>query len=84
MAGLLSRGASGLASGLGSRMAGRAVRRGLMGGHPAWRVVLVAVGLVRLLRFRGAGRPTVLREELAPGESLVVRHLPDSASDGDA
>ncbi len=59
-----------------SGLTGRAVRRGLLGGHPGWRLVLVAVGLRHLLRLLSTGRPTVLREDLSPGESLLIRHRP--------
>ncbi len=81
MAGLTS----GLTRGLAGTLTGRALRRGLVGGHPAWRLVLVGVGVARLLRVLGAGRPAVLREELRPGESLVVRHLarPNGSDRGD-
>lgn len=65
----------GLLSGVASSLVGRAVRRGLLGGHPAWRLVLALVGLARLVAFLGRGRPAVVREDLRPGETLVVRHL---------
>ena len=62
-------------SGVAQSLVGRAVRRGLLGGHPAWRLALAVVGLTRLLRFLGRGRSAVVREGLRPGETLVVRHL---------
>lgn len=69
----------GRSSGLVSGLTVRALRRGLLGGHPGWRLALVVAGLVRLLRFLAAGRPAVLREEIRPGESLMVRHLANPA-----
>jgi hypothetical protein len=47
-------------------------RRG--GSHPAWTAVTLAIFLLRTYNRR-AGRDTVaLREELRPGESLVISH----------
>ncbi|MBJ31781.1 MAG: hypothetical protein CL466_10280 [Acidimicrobiaceae bacterium] len=65
-----------LLSGVTQSLVGRAVRRGLLGGHPVWRLALVVVGLTRLLHFLGKGRPAAVREDLRPGETVVVRHLP--------
>ena len=64
-----------LLSGVTRSLVGRAVRRGLLGGHPAWRLALVVVGLTRLLRFLGKARSAAVREDLRPGETVVVSHL---------
>jgi len=66
----------GLPGGMGSGLLGRAIRRGLWGGSRPWQVVLVMVVLVRMVRVVGRPRPIVLRERLAVGETLEVRHLP--------
>jgi len=65
-----------------STLVGRGIRRGLVGGHRGWQVVL-AVGLVgRLLRALGGRRPTAHRTRLEVGEGLEVRHLDEGGEDG--
>ena len=65
-----------------STLVGRGIRRGLVGGHRGWQVVL-AVGLVgRLLRALGGRRPTAHRTRLEVGEGLEVRHLDERGEDG--
>ena len=58
-----------------SSLTTRAIRLGLIGGHTSWRLLLVAIGLIRLFRFLSSGRPRVLRTAVEPGETLEVRHL---------
>jgi hypothetical protein len=49
-------------------------RRGRAGAHPAWIAVSLAAFLLREYQKR-AGRDVVaLREELKPGESLLITH----------
>lgn len=67
-----------------SGLTARAVRRGLLGGQKSWRMVLVAIGIVRLFRLLSSSRPHVLRETLEPGEALEVRNLLGGSSDRDA
>lgn len=51
-----------------------AARRRRAGAHPAWMAVGFAAWLVRRYQ-RNAGRDAVvLREELRPGETLVITH----------
>jgi len=51
-------------------------RRGLLGGSQAWLAVgAVAVG-VRAMQRLAARKPVVVTESLAPGEAILVRHLP--------
>ena len=69
-------------AGLFSTLLGRGIRRGLVGGHRGWQVVL-AVGLVgRLFRTLTGRRPTVHRTRLEVGEGLEVRHLAEGGEDG--
>ena len=69
-------------AGLFSTLLGRGIRRGLVGGHRGWQVVL-AVGLVgRLFRTLAGRRPTVHRTRLEVGEGLEVRHLAERGEDG--
>jgi hypothetical protein len=51
-----------------------ALRRRRPGAHPAWSAVAFAAFLVRLHRRRAGRDEVVLREELRPGESLVITH----------
>jgi hypothetical protein len=51
-----------------------AQRRRRPGAHPAWSAVALAAFLVRRLRSRAAKDSVVLREELRPGETLVITH----------
>lgn len=54
----------------------RGTREGLGEGSRLWLVVGAAAALVRLFRWMaGPGKPTVVTEELRPGEALVIRHL---------
>ncbi|WP_419925647.1 hypothetical protein [Candidatus Poriferisocius sp.] len=57
----------------------QAIRRGVAGGSRAWLVVGgVAWGLRLLTRMAGTRRlRAVLTDELRPGESLLISHLPD-------
>lgn len=49
-------------------------RRRVRGAHPVWTAVTFAIFLLRTYQKR-ADRDTVsLREELRPGESLVISH----------
>lgn len=51
------------------------LRRGLLGGSRAWLVVGVGAGLVKAVQWAAAKSPeSVFRAELAPGETLVIRH----------
>lgn len=58
-----------------NRLVRRGLRRGLAGGDVRWLVVGAAAWLVRAA-LRGAGREpeTVETIELAPGETLIIRH----------
>lgn len=50
-------------------------RKGLVGGSQAW-LALGAVALgVRLVQRFGRPEPEIVREELRPGETLVIAHL---------
>lgn len=50
-------------------------RRGRRGGtHPAWTAVTLAVFLLRMYQKRADRDTIALREELRPGESLVISH----------
>ena len=52
------------------------VRRGVLGGSRPWTVVAVAVGCLRLIqRVSRPGDPVVYREELHPGEAVIISHL---------
>jgi hypothetical protein len=52
-------------------------RKGLGDGSQVWLAVGAVAAAVRLLqRMAGPGKPVVVTERLAPGESLVIRHLP--------
>jgi hypothetical protein len=53
-----------------------ALRRRRPGAHPAWTAVALAAFLVRRLRSRAEKHAVVLREELRPGETLVITHTP--------
>ncbi len=57
----------------------QAVVRGLLGGQRGWLILGGVVWGIRLLRrVAGTGRlRPVLTEELLPGESLLISHLPD-------
>jgi hypothetical protein len=49
-------------------------RRGRPGAHPAWTAVALAAFLLRLLQQRSQRHEVSLREELKPGETLVISH----------
>jgi hypothetical protein len=51
-----------------------AVRRRRAGSHPAWVAVSVAIFLLRTYQRRAARDTISLREELRPGESLLITH----------
>jgi hypothetical protein len=51
-----------------------ALRRRRPGAHPAWSAVAFAAFLVRRYRKRADRDAVVLREELRPGETLVITH----------
>lgn len=51
-----------------------AARRRRAGAHPAWTAVAFAAFLLRRYRRRAAGDVVALREELRPGETLVISH----------
>jgi len=55
---------------------GRAWKRGVLDGHRGWLIAGAVALVVRWLR-RGGQPEVVYREELAPGESLVIAHLPE-------
>jgi hypothetical protein len=50
-------------------------RRGMGDGSRTWIVIGAAALTVRLLQRMATSKPTVITERLAPGESLVIRHL---------
>jgi hypothetical protein len=51
-----------------------AARRRRPGSHPAWTAVAFAAFLVRRHQRRTAREAVALREELRPGETLVITH----------
>jgi hypothetical protein len=51
------------------------VRKGLMGNSRTWTVVAVFAGALRLKQWLNRRESTVVyREELQPGETLVIAH----------
>ena len=57
----------------------KGLRRGLIDGNRVWLSIGVAAVGVRLVqRLASPGEPIIVRERLAPGETLVIRHLPQS------
>jgi hypothetical protein len=50
-------------------------QRGLGDGSRVWLAVGATAVAVRLLQRMSAGRPTVVTEALAPGQSIIIRHL---------
>ncbi len=46
------------------------------GAHPAWAAVTFAAFLLRVYKQRAGRQEIVLREELHPGETLLISHLP--------
>ena len=65
-----------------STLVGRGIRRGLIGGHRGWQVVLAVGRVGRLWRALGGRRPTAHRTRLEVGEGLEVRHLDEGGEDG--
>ena len=52
------------------------LRKGIGDGSRVWLAVgAVALGVRLLQRMAGPGKPVVVTEELAPGQTLVVHHL---------
>ncbi len=51
-----------------------ALRRRRPGAHPAWTAVAFGAFLLRQYRKRANRDAVVLREELCPGETLVITH----------
>jgi hypothetical protein len=49
-----------------------ALRRRRAGAHPVWTAVAFAALLLRRYQRRAAGEAVVLRQELQPGESLLI------------
>jgi len=60
------------------RLFRRGIRQGLAEGSAIWLAVAVAAGVIRLLTR--PEEPRVIREELAPGETIVVTHRPGPSS----
>ena len=54
--------------------------RGLRGSSGAWLAVWVVTMAYRHLRKMAAPDPTVIREELKPGEQLVITHFAKDAA----
>ena len=55
----------------------RGLRRGMGEGSGPWLAVGVAAAGVRVLRRLLRPQPIVVREELRPGETVVIAHLAD-------
>jgi len=52
------------------------VRKGLSDGSRVWLAIGgVAVGVRLLQRMAAPGKPVLVTEDLAPGETLVIRYL---------
>lgn len=51
-----------------------AARRRRPGAHPAWTAAAFALWLLRRYQRSAAKDAVVLREELRPGETLVITH----------
>ncbi|MDP1819999.1 MAG: hypothetical protein Q8K58_08940 [Acidimicrobiales bacterium] len=51
-----------------------ALHRRRPGSHPAWTAVALAAFLLRRLRSRQVKESIALREELRPGETLIITH----------
>ena len=53
------------------------MRKGLFGGSRAWMYVGGAAALMRLLGRMASRQPeTVFCEDLEPGQTLLIRHIP--------
>jgi len=50
-------------------------RRGRPGAHPAWIAFSFGAFLLRRYKHRARRQEVVLREELRPGETILVSHL---------
>lgn len=59
----------------------QAIRRGVMGGSRAWLILGAVAWGFRLFRRVASTRRlrAVLTEELRPGESVLITHLPDES-----
>lgn len=57
--------------------------RGLRGSSGVWLAVWVVTVAYRYLRKMAAPEPTVIREELQPGQQLVITHFAKDATPGD-
>ena len=56
-----------------------AVQRGLLGGDRTWMTVFAVFGAAKLMRrIAGSVPETVYREELAPGQALIITHLTET------
>ena len=62
----------------------RARTDGLRGSSSAWMAVWVLLTGYRWLRRRAAPDPVVVREQLRPGEQLVITHYAKGAEPGSA
>lgn len=51
-----------------------ALRRRIQGSHPVWTAAAFAVFLIRRHQRKVASEALVLREELRPGESMLITH----------
>ncbi|MEA3076610.1 MAG: hypothetical protein QOF60_1518 [Actinomycetota bacterium] len=52
-----------------------ALRRGLLGGSRPWMTVFAVIGLTRVFKKLSGSEPkTVYREELQPGETILITH----------
>ena len=56
--------------------------RGLRGSSGAWLAIWVVAVAYRHLRKMAAREPTVIREELKPGQQLVITHFAKDATPG--
>jgi hypothetical protein len=64
--------------GLIGSLAKKGLRRGYQDGSTAWSIlglVMTGVSILRWLQSRNTGAQRLAVEELAPGESLIVRAL---------
>ena len=55
-----------------------AVQKGLFGGNRTWMTVFAVMGAAKVMRrIAGRTQDIVYREELKPGQGLVITHLAD-------
>ena len=67
-------------SSLSRRLMRTGLRRGLLEGSGAWLAVGAAAVVIRVARRAMARRPEIVySERLAPGEGLMIQHLPGAA-----